>query len=110
MSIPVIDDLRTLIADGEQRMKDFLEQRAPEIDQVTQAVESVAGNPVVQTLLGAAHITPGMVTALADLIGRLDAELGAAKQAAAGQAVADAAAPPADEVPAEPAPEPAPEG
>ena len=108
MSIPVIDDLRTLVAEGEQRMKDFLEQRAPEIDQVTQAVESVAGNPVVQTLLGAAHITPGMVTALADLIGRLDAELGAAKQAAADQAAADAAAsaaPPAEETPAEPAPE-----
>ena len=108
MSIPVIDDLRSLVAEGEQRMKDFLEQRAPEIDQVTQTVDAVTGNPVVRSLLAAGHITPGMTAALADFIGRLDAELGAAKQSAADQAVAQAAAdaaPPADAAPAEPAPE-----
>ena len=108
MSIPVIDDLRSHVAEGEQRKKDFLEQRAPEIDQVTQTVDAVTGNPVVRSLLAAAHITPGMTAALADFIGRLDAELGAAKQSAADQAVADAAAaaaPPADAAPAEPAPE-----
>ena len=97
MALALLEDLKNLVNEGEAKVKDFFEARAPEIDHIAQTVEKVAGDPLVQALLASVHITPGMVQALADLVQKWDGELGAAKEAA----VQASQVPPADEPPAE---------
>jgi hypothetical protein len=78
-----------LVTDLEAKIREFLAERAPEIEHAGQVVDAVAGNSAVQALLAAAHIPPSVVQMFADVITRLDAEF-AAKAADHAQAVMDA--------------------
>lgn len=103
MAVPVIADLHKLVTESEEKVRQFFEDRAPEIEHVGQIVETVGQNPLVQELMASAHIPPGVVTALADFIRIVDNEIGAAKSRAAAEAVAAATAPPEQPAPEQPA-------
>ena len=63
-------------------------------------LKAAAGNPVVQSVLAAEHVSPEILAGLATVIDKLEADLAASE--AARQAAEAAAAPPAPEVPADP--------
>jgi predicted transcriptional regulator len=89
MALAIVEDL-----------KNFFESHTTELEHAAHAVEAVEANPAVRALLVSAHIPDTLVQALADMIQKLDEELGAKaakhaqiesekQAAAAAQAVAD---------------------
>lgn len=79
-------------------VKDRIEQDLPEVGKL---VSDAAGNPVTIALAASVHLpeAPEVMQAVADLIVKWDAALGAAKAQGAAEAQQAAAAVPAPDVP-----------
>jgi len=86
----IVTDLKDHFEKSKTNAETFLTEHLPALAGLA---EHAASNPLIEAALGAAHLSPAMLTALADVITKADADLAALMPAAAP-------AEPAAEVPA----------
>jgi hypothetical protein len=102
----IADDLKAHFESAETTAKTFLGQHLP---QLSSLAEHAAANPLVDAAMNAAHLSPEILSALADTINKADAAIAALTPPPApaeAEAPAEAGAAPADEAAAPEAAQP----
>jgi len=75
MTTAILDELRTVAAEAEQHIRNWVTTRAPELERAATLAARVDADPLLQAAHAATGLSPGIRAALADLITRTDAEI-----------------------------------